>query len=149
MIANKNFDLNKMIKFMSDSGNFFIEQLHINNLTLEEYANKMCNKGTVAYFEKDGIVQAMVIGYTDNMINNMSYITQVYVLPEYRKKGLASLLLDEYINYCKDKNIDGIWLTTQKDNYSAKKLYENKNFCFDNEYNNELLVKMVLDLHKN
>ena len=143
MLVNKKFDKQEMLSFMNETGDFFIKQLHVNNLTLEEYAQKMCEKGTIAYEKNDDKVIAMVIGYTDEMINNMSYITQVYVLPEYRKKGLASILLEEYIIYCKEKKIDGIWLTTQKDNHNAINLYKSKGFEIEKDYD-DCLIKMIL-----
>ena len=34
------------------------------------------------------------------------------------------------------KKIDGIWLTTQKDNYNAIRLYQSKDFKIDEDYDN-------------
>lgn len=149
MIAHKSFDLDRMIDFMKKCDNFFIDQLHINNLTLEEYANKLCTKGTVSYLEDNSAVVAMLAGYTDDLTNGMAYVSQVYVLPKYRGKGLGRIVISDFLNYCRGKNIDYAWLTTQKDNYAAQNLYTDLGFKFDNNYEDNKLVKMIVDLRKN
>jgi len=145
MIAHKNFEYQEMLDFMMKTGDFFQKQVSINHLSIPQYAKKMCEKGTIAYEIRDNIVVGMVIGYTDNTINNLSYITQVFVLPEYRRSGIAGKLLDEYIAYCIEKHLDGIWLTTENYNDKAIKLYEGKGFkkVF---YEHEYLVKLLLKI---
>lgn len=142
MIAVRDFDVNKMYNFMQKAGDFFLRQTSINHLSMMEYAKKMCQFGTISY-EEDKDVLGMVIGYTSNTVNNLSYITQVFVLPEMRGRGIAGRLLDQYIQYCKDIDLDGIWLTTEHDNDKAIKLYQSRGFKIE-EYNHDYLIKLVL-----
>ena len=132
----------KMFDFMEKTDGFFKNQLIKNQLSIEEYAKKLCEKATITYEENDE-VEGMVIGYTEDTPDNSSYITQVYVLPKYRKKGLGGRLLEEYIDYCEKKKLNSIWLTTDKTNNKAQKLYLSKGFLMVN-YNHDTLIKMEL-----
>lgn len=55
-----------------------------------------------------------------------AYIANVYTLPEYRRKGINTVLLDKLIEKVKDHNISYVWLWATEE---GKKLY--KKYGFD------------------
>lgn len=95
---------------------------------IEKYVDKLYEKAHIVSKVENGKVVSAVIGYTENLIGNMSYITLVGTLPEGRHKGYAAEVLEEYISDCKRKNIDGIHLHTELHNTSAICLYKKHGF---------------------
>jgi ribosomal protein S18 acetylase RimI-like enzyme len=65
-----------------------------------------------------------------NSDNDNYLITSVAVDPEYRKRGIGSMLLNkliEHLSQMSKKNVS-IYLTVKLDNEEAKKLYSKRNF---------------------
>ena len=50
---------------------------------------------------------------------DLNELTSIGVLPTDQSKGIGTLLLSTYENYCLEKNINGIYLTTDADNNTA------------------------------
>jgi ribosomal protein S18 acetylase RimI-like enzyme len=70
---------------------------------------------------------AFLYGYELNRLNNqnnMLYIHEVGVLPEYQRQGIGTRMLNELNNICKYLGITRYFLFTQKSNIGACKLYE-------------------------
>lgn len=53
---------------------------------------------------------------------------RIAVLPEYRRKGYGSKLIDELIKECLSRGVAKIFLEVRSDNVSAIRLYESKGF---------------------
>ena len=56
------------------------------------------------------------------------HITNVAVLPEYRKNGIASLLISKMIDVCKCSEINSMTLEVRESNHNAIRLYEKFGF---------------------
>ena len=56
------------------------------------------------------------------------YITNVCVLPEFMRKGIASQILKTMIDFCRNENGAFITLEVRESNFSAIKLYEKFGF---------------------
>ena len=70
-----------------------------------------------------------VIGYIgSNNILGEVFITNVAVLPDYRRKGVGSALLDGLIDICRENGALYLTLEVRKSNISAINLYEKKGF---------------------
>ena len=153
MIADRSFDVQRMISFLEKNDEAFTrplsQTLKHQGQTLEEYAAKLCAFGTVAY-ELDGDnISGMVIGYTHNLPeDNGSYITQVVTDIDHRRRGVCSRLMAEYFGFCRRQNISYVWLTTGVDNHSARATYEKCGFVLV-EYENAELVKYIYNLKNN
>ena len=67
-------------------------------------------------------------------------LDNIYVLKEYRNKGIASTLMEFMINEGKNKNINNITLEVREDNVNAINLYKKYGFVEkairNNYYNN-------------
>lgn len=70
----------------------------------------------------------MVAGYTDNVIDQLGYISIVATLPDYQRQGLARKLVLEFIKECESKNLRGVHLYTAYSNTGAIKMYLNIGF---------------------
>ena len=70
-----------------------------------------------------------VLGYIGiNTVLDEGYITNVAVFPEWRRKGIASLILKQLFSFAKEKNLSFISLEVRVSNQSAIKLYQNNGF---------------------
>ncbi len=64
----------------------------------------------------------------------MPEITELYVQPEYRRKGISQDLLAFAVQYCKDNfPCHKVELLTGKDNMDAQKAYQKFGLCDDDE----------------
>lgn len=95
---------------------------------LHAYAEKLYDKATVcAEMEGDRII-ALAVGYTDQVIDNIGYLSVVATLPEARGKGLASKLIRQFLAIAKEKQLSGVHLYTNRTNEGAIALYRKLGF---------------------
>lgn len=50
----------------------------------------------------------------DNQSGIKGYITNMYTAPEYRGKGIATLLIDKLVQEAKNRNVEKLWLGASK-----------------------------------
>lgn len=73
-----------------------------------------------------------VVGFIGTwMILDESHITNIAVHPNYRKQGIASMLLKELLNHCKSQGCIAYTLEVRSGNKAARSLYEKHNFKQD------------------
>ncbi|QVK17670.1 GNAT family N-acetyltransferase [Mycoplasmatota bacterium] len=80
----------------------------------------------IIYYVEDKIA-GFVLGYELQRFdgkNNMMYMHEIEVLPDYRKKGIGKKLMDSLKEICKNRNVFRIFLITEKSNLPAVALYE-------------------------
>jgi len=122
------------------SRNLFLSELHSNNA-----------------FYILALHNDRVIGYCGiNYVCGEGSITNIAVHPDYRKKGLASLMLDNIIKYCTNCTLSFITLEVRQSNQSAINLYKKygfnevglrKNYYADNHENAILMTKYIKEVH--
>lgn len=95
---------------------------------LGEFAVKLCSKGTICTVMEGDRIISMAAGYTDNLIENMAYLSVVATLPEAQGKGLASKLVKEFIGICEQKGIGAVHLYAVPSNDAAIRMYEKTGF---------------------
>lgn len=95
---------------------------------LEALAKKFCEKATLCTKEENGEIVALVAGYTENLESNKAYISVVGTLEKARGKGYAKALVREFIDICKEKNIDAVHLYTVHANTAAVNMYKSIGF---------------------
>ena len=84
------------------------------------------NEKTVYTVAKDG---GRIIGYAGVWcVFGDCDITNVAVIPEYRRKGIAGMLLKQIIYEARKRNGENIRLEVRKSNYGAIALYEKYGF---------------------
>lgn len=57
-----------------------------------------------------------------------AHITNIAVLPNYQKKGLGTILLDEIEKYARLSHCDSLTLEVRMSNYDAQRLYRKKGY---------------------
>ena len=103
---------------------------------LHQLAMKFHEKATIfseIYQEK---IVAMVVGYTENVIDDKAYISVVATKPEFQGNGIAKKLVNKFLTFSKKKGLKAVHLYTSYTNIKAISLYEAIGFVkwkLDNE----------------
>lgn len=70
-----------------------------------------------------------IVGFVGTwIVLDESHITNIAVHPNYRKQGIASSLLREFLNYCSSQGCIAYTLEVRSGNKAARVLYEKHNF---------------------
>ncbi len=87
-------------------------------------------KSIVQVAEIDGnIIGSMIILLRNHISNARIYSLNVH--PEYRRAGIASLLMDTALEYLKEQGFKNITLEVGVNNKAAQNLYRSKGFFVD------------------
>lgn len=105
--------------------------VHLSNkVNLKEYTDKLLDKATICFEENEERILGVVAGYTKNLENDIAYIALVGVINTERKKGIASKLIREFIDICKEKSIKGVHVYTDATNSKAIAMYKGLGFDY-------------------
>jgi len=77
-------------------------------------------EGTVA-----GFVELKIIHINNDMLGNILWLA---IHPKFRRKGIASALIDASIDYFRKNGINIVYVSTRIDNLSALALFQRKGF---------------------
>lgn len=122
-----NYSTGQIYDFLSKVNNEFETPLS-KKQNLFDLAEKFSRKATICAVHVDGKIVAMVAGYTENIVDNLAYISVVATLPEEQGKGYAKQMLMEFLNICSKKSISAVHLYTNQGNLAALNLYKNLGF---------------------
>ncbi|WP_218925279.1 MULTISPECIES: GNAT family N-acetyltransferase [unclassified Gemella] len=112
-----------------------------NNITLEKLKNQLINKNSFFYFV---IYDKNVAGFlklnigdsqTENMGENYLEIERIYILEQYKGKGLGKKFIDFSLDKAKELCKSKVWLGVWEHNYQAIKFYEKLNFRVIGKHN--------------
>ncbi len=115
----------------------FVDRVHkllprpgrVGKFDAREYAKKLYDIALICAEVKEGEICSAAIGYVDNLVNNMAYITLVGTMPEYQRFGYASKQIIRFIDYCKKRSdIVGVHIYCVKENKAAYSCYKNLGF---------------------
>ncbi|MBR1416319.1 MAG: GNAT family N-acetyltransferase [Bacilli bacterium] len=88
-----------------------------------------------------------IVGYIYSIIEeDNAKIDALFVLEEYRNKGIATKLIEDFISYAKDNNIKQITINVLSNNLKARKLYLKYFKPYKKENNKETLLLKVICL---
>jgi len=133
-----------------DYKNLTEHQIHTITSQLQDYFREHLNQDFFAFICEDNAVIVSTVflvivkkpanpcfltGLTGTMLN-------VYTLPEYRKRGIASTLIKMAIEYAKRKKLSYIDLKATRDGYS---LYLKQGFIPDKHKNVPMIYHISLD----
>ena len=109
----------QICKLLEQCDIYFIPKLS-EKVNIEDYSLKIFNKAiNIEAWESNDLV-GLIAMYVSN---EKAFITNVSVKKEYAKRGIASNLLGNCIEYIKDKNIAEIELEVNAENKPALSLY--------------------------
>jgi GNAT superfamily N-acetyltransferase len=127
----KNSDIDQIIDFQLKMA-LETEQIELNSTTVKKGVNAVIldsSKGRYYVAEKDGkIIGSLLTTYewSDWRNGTILWIQSVYILPEYRRKGVYRKLyshIKDLVN--NDSQLNGIRLYADKTNHVAHKTYSN------------------------
>lgn len=130
VLTDKDFnELLVLINIFHEKYNLIVPKTRI-----DQMANDPCKKLFVVrarsdIFPEEQIVAAALFSFIQTLCLNKGLISELIVLPHYRKQGIARELFRHCIKVCKEYDVDVIELIVHRDNISAISLY--KSFGFD------------------
>ena len=87
---------------------------------------QIVNQGYEYYFIE---IEGIKVGYTGiHKEEEKMFLSKLYILKDYRKKGYASLAFEFLRNMCKEYGLKNIYLTVNKYNIDTIQVYEAKGF---------------------
>lgn len=104
------------------------------------------------------ISEDKVVGYIGFWtVADEADITNVAVLPEYRKSGIGSILLKETVSYCISEKLVSINLEVRESNSAAKNLYSKFGFIpiglrkryYSNPVEDAIIMSLSLNQERN
>lgn len=106
-----------------------IKDIDTINKFLKKFNTSIDNIGVYKHYK--------IISLDNNIVGFLSYdliydrieIEYIYVDISYRKKGIASTMLDDLFKTAKDNNCKNITLEVKVSNYAARRLYELNGFA--------------------
>ena len=112
-------------------------------ISIEYIKQRLTNKeSTIFFVEVDnvciGIVQ-LYITFDSLELSKKIILYDLFVRPEYRKKGIGAMLMDASKDFAENNGISGIELSTAISNGTAQRLYESLGYERDNEFYNYYL----------
>ena len=107
-------------------------------ISIEYIKQRLTNKeSTIFFVEEDnvciGIVQ-LYITFDSLELSKKIILYDLFVRPEYRKKGIGAMLMDASKDFAENNGISGIELSTAISNGTAQSLYESLGYERDNEF---------------
>jgi len=106
----------------------------------DNYINKFNVDNNVLYLAyHDDVSVGYIYGYIkeqkgDFVYNTVAHIDALYVLEDYRKRGIASNLIDKFYEWCKKQDVKFVTIGVYKDNVDAYNLYFKQGFETDTYY---------------
>lgn len=111
------------------------------------YARKLFARGARFEAWESGALIGLIAMYCNDTNTHVAHITNVSVLPDWTRKGIATALLQRCIAQALSVQMISITLTVDRANLAAIKLYENNHFHVDSTANpNHALLDMHLTL---
>ena len=119
--------------------------------TLKMFTSELTNNISIYYVGRDTDTNTVVSYLGMWLIGDICEITNVAVLPEYRRGGIADKMLDIVFDICDEKNVSVINLEVNATNVPALELYKKRGFkeCglrkkyYQNKYDAILMSKML------
>lgn len=117
----------EVLLFLQEVDKYFLVPLS-HKQDLEVFVDKLVNKATICAEIENNAICSMVAGYTDDVINNMAYISIVATCPAYQKRGVAIKLIKEFLTVASSKGLTSVHLYSDSRNKGAIHMYEKVGF---------------------
>jgi ribosomal protein S18 acetylase RimI-like enzyme len=87
-----------------------------------------CDKPNAVYIQARYGSGRVIAQLKIDIHESAAWIASIYIQPEYRNRGLGSLLIGRAFSVCKRMNLESVGLTVRKENESAERLYRRLGF---------------------
>ena len=132
---------NELLTLLIENEAKYNENINKNYIVNNWFENLYNMENNVLYVAKEneeivGYIYCKIITGENGLTNNLeALIDGLYVLEEYRKKGIATALINKAKQWCRNKNVKYIMINVLEDNKTALNLYSKLNF---NDYEKTL-----------
>ena len=124
--------LDKLLTLLVQDERKYDDTISSTFILIDYHKNYLKNKNNICYVYEDN---NEIVAYIDGKIVNDGAevvdtfkINALYVLDDYRNKGIATNLIETIINDAKNRGITNFEIGVMSENYNAKKLYEKFGF---------------------
>lgn len=91
-------------------------------------------------------VDGEYVGYTAIRADGDTlFLSKIYLLADFRGKGISSRVFDFLEDYCKNNKLKSIWLTVNKNNDRAVAVYKKRGFRITREQVTDIGDGFVMD----
>lgn len=113
-------------KFINQTLKIYADCLNQKNLSASTLKSTISYPYNHTYIAK---IKSQVVGLIDyTILSDEAYLNNIAVLQKHRNKQIASNLMENMINICKNKNVNSISLEVRCSNNIAISFYEKFNF---------------------
>lgn len=116
-----------------------------NVASFEDYTAKVLKNASCLCHEENNEINALLVIYHNDIINQKAYIPILAVKPTHNGKGIATKLVLYSINICQSSAIKRIFVNTWKSNTKATNLYQKLGFEIINQNDKEIKFQMTLN----
>lgn len=95
---------------------------------LKEYAKKLYENATICCECQNGVIAAMVAGYTKNLSENLAFVSIMATRKECRGQGRASKQLAKFLQECQKVGANGVHVYAVESNLPAVATYQKLGF---------------------
>ena len=120
--------------FMEDNSKEDMENYLREHFSYEQLESEIRNQDSKFFVVRNNeeVIAYMKINFdkaqTEEGHNNTLEVQRIYILKEYKGKGIGKLLMQRAIQIAKENNLNYIWLGVWEHNLSAIKFYEKQGF---------------------
>lgn len=132
---------NELLTLLIENEEKYNENINKNYIVNNWFENLYNMENNVLYVAKEneeivGYIYCKINTGENGSTNNLeALIDGLYVLEEYRKKGIATALINKAKQWCRNKNVKYIMINVLENNKTALNLYSKLNF---NDYEKTL-----------
>lgn len=142
-LASNESECDEVLRHLRAADTEFIPPLS-QRVDLQDYASKLCGLAEREEAWCDAELVALVATYCNDRERG-AYISNVSVLPAYRRQGLANLLIARALKRVRERYLPMITLHLHPDNQAALALYLRHGFILGATEGNQLTMFMHLD----
>ncbi len=93
----------------------------------KSFYEKIIKEGVSLVIELEDKMAGFLIAELDSDLD-FAYLTQLFVLPDQQGQGLGKMLIEAYLEKCKEAGVAKVYLFVQENNEKAVEFYKKQGF---------------------
>jgi len=126
----KEGDIPEIMKWAKDAEEL---QTYAGDHLNENFYMKILREGVSLVLEMEDKIAGFLVAELDPDLD-FSYLTQVFVEPDHRGLGIGRMLIDAYLDRCREKGVSKACLFVQESNKKAVGFYKRHGFSEGKPY---------------
>ena len=128
---------------LKDCKDYFLPPLD-EKVNIDEYAKKIFEKAITFEAWEDDILVGLIAVYFNDLNRRVGFITNVSVVKKYMGMGVASVLLENCIEYATQNEFAEVQLEVDKANIPAINFYKKFNFVNEDIRSGTIIMKLEI-----